>query len=286
MRLIASALVTLAFAGIGSHVQAQTLKVNYDISLAGLPLGKANLSSTFSGPKYELQGNVKLSGLARMLTGGKGAGTASGVIVGAQPQSAGFAVTSKSSSNQRTVRMGLEGGNVAAVEIVPPLEPKPDRVPVKETDKKGVVDPLSALIMPAVASGSVTDAANCDRTIPIFDGASRLDIVLSYAETKAVDVPGYSGAVLVCKARYVPVSGHRTQRPSTKFMQDNRDMTVWLAPVEGQRLLFPIRVAVRTMIGMGALEASNWSVEGDAKVVPTSVRRVRANQAIRAGAAQ
>ena len=39
MRLIASALVTLAFAGVPALVQAQTLKVTYDISLAGLPLG-------------------------------------------------------------------------------------------------------------------------------------------------------------------------------------------------------------------------------------------------------
>ena len=49
MRLIASAFMTLAFAGIGSLAQAQTLRVSYDISLAGLPLGKADLSSSFAG---------------------------------------------------------------------------------------------------------------------------------------------------------------------------------------------------------------------------------------------
>ena len=126
--------------------------------------------------------------------------------------------------------------------------------------------------MPAVASGSLMSSANCNRTLPVFDGAARFDVVLSYAETKDVELPGYSGPVLVCNARYVPISGHRSLRPSTKFMQDNRDMSVWLAPVEGQRLLFPVRVAVRTMIGMSVVEASSWSVDGGAKVVPTSLR--------------
>lgn len=288
MRLIASALLTLSLAGIGSQAQAQpaqTLKVNYNLSLAGLPLGKADLSSTFTGPKYEMQASVKLSGLVKMVTGGKGAGTASGTITGSQLQSRGFAVNTKSSGEQRIVRMALDDGDVAEVEIVPPLEPKEDRVPVKEADKKGVIDPLSALIMPALASKSLTDEANCNRTIPVFDGAARQNIVLSYSGTKTVNVPGYSGPVLVCNARWVPISGHRPQRSTIKFMQENKDMSVWLAPVEGPRVLFPIKVAVRTMLGIGELEAASWSVEGDSTA--TAARRgAKGREPIRAGVGQ
>jgi hypothetical protein len=285
MRLMASALVTLAFFASGSLAQAQRLKVSYDLSLAGLPLGTADLSSTFNGSKYEMAGTAKLSGLAKMLTGGKGAATASGTLKGAAPQSANFSVVSKSSSEQRTVRMGIAGGKVAELEVDPPVEPKPDRVPVKEADKKGVVDPMSALLMPALASKSLTDPDNCNRTIPVFDGASRLNVVLTYAETKNVEVPGYSGPVLVCNARYVPISGHRSERAATKFMQENKDMSVWLAPVEGPRVLFPLRVAVRTMIGMGELQASQWSLEGDAGS-PASRRTRKADETVKAGAAQ
>ncbi|HZH09390.1 MAG TPA: DUF3108 domain-containing protein [Microvirga sp.] len=291
MRLIASALLTLSAMALGTPAQAQaaqTLKVNYNLSLAGLPLGKADLASTFTGSKYQVQGNVKLSGLVKMITGGKGAGTASGTIVGAQLQPQGFAVTSKSSGEQRTVRMSLDDGNVVEAEVVPPVEPKEDRVPVKEADKKGVIDPLSALIMPAMASKSLTDQANCNRTIPVFDGAARQNIVLTYAGTKTIEVPGYSGPVLVCNARWVPISGHRTQRPSTKFMQENKDMNVWLAPVEGPRVLFPIKVAVRTMVGMGELEAASWSVEGDVKPASAATPKpaAKAKAPIQAGAGQ
>jgi hypothetical protein len=271
MRLFASAFIALALVGTGSPADAQTLRVDYDISLAGLSLGTADLSSTFDGPRYKMQAAVKLSGLAKMLTGGKGAATASGAISGARPQPAAFAVTSRSSSDQRTVRMGLTGGNVAAVEINPPIDEKADRVPVKDEDKKGVIDPVSALLMPAVSSGNLMDSANCNRTIPIFDGAARFDVVLSYDSTQPVDKPGYKGPVLVCKARYVPISGHRALRPSTKFMQENKDMSVWLVPLQAQRVLVPVRISVRTMVGTSVVEASRWSLEGDAKVIPISL---------------
>ena len=221
---------------------------------------------------------ARLTGLAGLLTGGKGAATAAGAVSGPQPTPSAFAVTSRSSNDQRTVRMGLTLGNVAAVEISPPLDEKPDRVPIRDAHKRGIVDPVSALLMPALAGGNLTDPANCNRTIPIFDGAARFDVVLSYGETKSVDKPGYKGPVLVCNARYVPIAGHRALRPSTKFMEDNKDMQVWLAPVEKARLLVPLRIAVRTMIGMSVIEASKWDLGEGGAVVP-------AGPAIRAGAA-
>ena len=87
-----------------------------------------------------------------------------------------------------------------------------------------MLDPVSAP-MPASAKGDLTDLANCNRTLPIFDGAARFDVVLSYGETRRSRSPA-KGPVLVCNARYVPIAGHRALRPTTKFMQDNRDMSV------------------------------------------------------------
>jgi len=220
-----------------------------------------------------MQFAVKLTGLARMLTGGKGAATVSGSILGAQPQPSTFAITSHSSSEQRTVRMGLSGGNVAAVDVNPPVDEKPDRVAIKDADKRGVVDPLSALLMPVAAGKGPMDPANCGRTLPIFDGAARFNVVLSYGETRTVDIPGYGGQVLVCNARYVPISGHRALRPATKFMEENKDISVWLAPVAGQKVLVPVRIAVRTMVGMSVVEASNWSLDPTPAVTPISAGR-------------
>jgi hypothetical protein len=238
-----STLLALAFCGSALSVQAQTLKVDYALSLVGLPLGSANLVTTVDGSKYKMEVGAKLTGLAGLLVGGKGVANSAGAVPGPQPLPASFAVTSRSGK-----------------------------------DERGVVDPVSALLMPAASSGNPTDPANCNRTLPIFDGAARFDVVLTYGETKTVEKPGYKGPVIVCNARYVPIAGHRTERPATKFMEENRDMQVWLAPVEGTRLLVPLRISVRTMVGMSVVEASKWNVGGEAKVIPT------AGQAIKAGA--
>jgi hypothetical protein len=275
-----STLAAAALCATSLPAGAETLKVTYEVSLIGLPLGSADLATVVDGSKYSVEVGAKLTGLAGLLIGGKGAANSAGAVSGPQPQPSAFAVTSRAGKEQRTVRMGLNGGNVAALAIMPPLEEKPDRVPLKEVHKRGVVDPVSALLMPAAAAGSLTDPANCNRTIPVFDGAARFDVILKYAETKTVEKPGYKGPVLVCNARYVPIAGHRALRPSTKFMEENRDMQVWLAPVEGTRLLVPMKISVRTMIGMSVVEASSWSLSGDARLVPT------AGKAIRAGAAR
>jgi hypothetical protein len=176
--------------------------------------------------------------------------------------------------NQRAGSLGHRISGLAGIfgaivhrllqEVTPPLIDMGDRVPVTPANKRGIVDPASALMMPAVSRGELTDQANCNRTIPIFDGATRFNVVLSYGETRNVEKPGYSGPVLVCNARYQAIAGHRPDRPGVKFMEDNRDMSVWLAPVEGTRVLLPVRIAVRTTLGTNIIEATRWNRSGAA----------------------
>jgi hypothetical protein len=136
-----------------------------------------------------------------------------------------------------------------------------------------VIDPVSALLMPFYGRGEAADPAACNRTLPVFDGAARFDIVLSYAETRVVDRPGYAGPVVICNARYVPIAGHRPDRPGTRFMQENQEISVWLAPVEGTRILVPMRITVKTMMGVTVIDAQRWTQERDARPIPAAARR-------------
>jgi hypothetical protein len=47
-------------------------------------------------------------------------------------------------------------------------------------------------------------------------------------------------------------------------MEENRDMWVWLAPVEGTRVLIPMRISVATTMGVSLVEATRWAVDGGA----------------------
>lgn len=240
---------------------AASLAVDYTIALAGLRIGTARLAGAFDRDAYQVDVSATLTGLVGAITGGQGSARSSGAL-GALPLPQTFAIATRTASSGIAVRMALSHGNVIQTEITPPLVDMQDRVPVTAGAKRGIVDPASALLMPARGAGPLLDPSNCDRTLPLFDGATRFNVVLSYAETREVQKPGYAGPVLVCNARYQAIGGHRPDRPGVKFMEDNREMSVWLAPVEGTRLLVPLRISVLTEIGTNIIEATRWSRSG------------------------
>lgn len=252
---LAAALLTGAF-----PAGAASLDAAYDVSLLGMTFGKASLSGDIEGSRYKLDVQAKLTGLVGGFTGGRGSGAATGNLNAGKLSPATFAISSASTSESRTVRMALERNAVQAVEIEPPIDAKPDRVPISDAHRRNVMDPISAFLMP-VEGGRNSGAAACNRTLPIFDGAARYDIKLSYAGTREVTLDGYSGPVSVCQARYVPISGHRALRPSTKFMAENKEISTWLAPIAGTTMMLPVRISVKTMIGTAVIEASRFKVD-------------------------
>lgn len=261
---LATAITSVAVSAVPA--QAASLDARYDVSLLGLTLGTAGLAGTIDGANYKLDMVAKLTGLVGGVTGGRGSGAATGALVGGKLSPKTFAVSSASSSESRTVRMALADNTVAGVDIEPPIDEKPDRVPLNDSHRRSIIDPLSAFIMPV--SGKGKDA--CNRTLPIFDGAARYDIKLTNAGTRNVKLDGYSGPVAVCQARYVPIAGHRALRPSTKFMAENKDITAWLAPVAGTDVMVPVRISVKTMVGTAVIEASSFKV--DPGVTASAVR--------------
>ena len=259
LALVAVAMATELVGATGAH--ADVLHVTYRVSLVGLPIGAVNLSADLTPSSYSIQGDAKMTGLARILNNARGASTGKGAIVEGHVSPATFATIAASSNMTRTIRMALAGNAVTGVDISPPYEDKPDRVPLGPGDEKGVVDPVGAVIIPAPASGPIVSPAACDRKVPIFDGYTRFDIELTYVGERRVTTKGYEGPVVVCAARYIPIAGHRRDRPATKFMADNKDLEVWLAPIERDHVLIPYRVSVRTMIGTTVVEATEFRVE-------------------------
>jgi hypothetical protein len=262
-------LTRLAFAAVGmmaalvwaAGARADAVHVTYRVSLIGLPIGAVNLNADLTPTSYSIQGDAKATGLARILANARGASAGTGAIVQGHVSPATFATIAADSKMTRTIRMALAGNAVTGVEISPPFDEKPDRVPLGPGDEKGVVDPVGAVIIPAPASGPIVSPAACDRKVPIFDGYTRFDIDLTYVGERRVATKGYEGPVVVCAARYVPIAGHRRDRPATKFMAENKDLEVWLAPIEKDRVLIPFRVSVRTMIGTTVVEATEFRID-------------------------
>jgi hypothetical protein len=255
----ACGLLALALPGAAS---ADGFKARYSVKLIGLSLGSATLQGSVEPDAYQIDATAKLSGVAALVSSSRGAASASGLMTQGRVAPNAYATTSANATMTRTVRMAMTAGNVKAAEIAPPFDDLPGRVPVTEAHKQKILDPLSALVM-TVPLGDVIGPSSCARSLPVYDGWARFNIVLSYVGLRQVRVKGYDGPVAVCAARYVAVAGHRPDRPATKFMEDNKEMEVWLAPVGKSRAAVPFRISVATMVGTTVIEATEFEITPD-----------------------
>ena len=234
-------------------------KAIYSVSFMGFQIAKGSLAVRVDRGSYAAKLHISTSGLARIVSSEESYATAKGRL-GRDIVPASYELMSRGDKVTQ-VTMGLSGGDVRKLNAVPELTERPYRVPITGSHKRNIVDPLSAALVPVKASAG---KAACDRKLPIFDGWTRYDIKLSYKSTEKVSVPGFEGEAIVCKARWVPVAGHREGNASTKFMQDNKDLEAWFVPSGESGLMVPYKISVKTMKGLLVVQAQQF---GDGKPV-------------------
>jgi Protein of unknown function (DUF3108) len=252
------ALVACLSPALAPHAHADSVDIKYSVSLSVLPIGAAYLSGKITSDNYKVEAGVKLTGLASLVASARAVVTATGNISANRSVPTTYATTASNSKITRTIRMALNGGTVSALDINPPFDETPDRIPVTEAHKHNIIDPLGAILVPY--TGDKINDSVCNRKLPIFDGGARFDISLTFTEMRDVKIKGYEGPVAVCAARYTPVAGHRPDRPATKFMTENRDIEIWLAPVNSTHVAVPYRISLKTMTGTALVEASEFII--------------------------
>jgi hypothetical protein len=253
-------IATLAIAGwsLPAHSD-EKLEVTYAATLAGLSFGSGQLIIDVANQQYAAHGNGQVSGLWQLFSGTRGSIVAQGRINRGHVLPVSYQANVSTSQFDYVVRMELQGGNVKELVALPPLTPAADRVPLTEAHRRGVLDPATAVLMPVAGTGEVLGPAACDRTLPIFDGHQRFNVVFSFKRMEMVKAhTGYEGPVVVCAVLYRPVAGHRPGRYSVKYLQEQKDMEVWLAPIAGTRMVVPYRVSVPTLVGAAVIEAERF----------------------------
>ena len=265
------ALGAVALAVLPGAAQAQTkLEARYAVTLAGIPLGAGTWVIDIAADQYTAVASGRTTGLVKLVSDGSGTTGSKGLLQGANVVPAGYVASMISDKKADEVRMTMGGGAVKTYVAVPPLEPSPERVPVTEAHRKGVVDPMSAGLMPVAGKGELLTPEACKRKLAIFDGRTRVDIDLVYKRMDHVKADkGYQGPVVVCQVLYRPIAGHRPERSAIKYLVEQRDMEMWLAPIDGTRVLVPFRFSVPTPFGLGVLQA-NYFV---ANPLPTQALR-------------
>jgi hypothetical protein len=235
------------------------LEAEYVVTISGIPIGRGNWIVEVSDDQYTAAASGTTTGLVRFFTGARGTSAAHGNVVGGQPVPTSYAATINYDRKVDDVRIALTGGSVTDYAVEPPLPPAPDRIPVTDTDRRGVFDPMTSMLNHVAGAGDPVSPEACNRKVAVFDGRVRYDLHSEFKRMETVKADrGYAGPSPVCAVYFTPISGYVPDRPAIRYLVELRDAEVWLAPISGTRMVVPFRFSMPTPLGMGVLQATEF----------------------------
>jgi hypothetical protein len=247
-------------AGNGEFRPPAKLDAVYTATLLGFPIGEIVWTVELRDNRFSASATGSTLGLLRIIAGGHGIASASGAMSGHRPVASNFMVRITHGSTAEETKIAFSGGKAREYTAPAPL-PNPNLVPLTDAYRMGVVDPMTALLIHVPGRGELAAPAACDRKIAIFDGHMRFDLRLAFKRVEQVRANmGYQGPAVVCAAYFSPLAGYDPNRYAIKYLEAERGMEIWLAPLAGTRLLVPFRISVPTPIGIGILQATRFVV--------------------------
>jgi hypothetical protein len=258
LRMIAATAVLGSIADASALAQGK-VDAQYTAYLAGLPIGKGSWVIDIGDAHFSASVDGRTTGLVRVVTGGQGTTVAQGSVSGGQPLASTYVANIKTSHKSDDVRLTLANGTAKDVQVDPPIDNDPARVPITDAMRQGVTDPMTASLIYVPGTGNMLVPESCQHAAPVFDGRMRYDLRMAYKRMETVKADkGYAGPALVCSVYFKPVGGHIPTRAAVKYLTETRDVEVWLVPVAGTRILVPFRIQAPTPVGLAMIEANQF----------------------------
>jgi Protein of unknown function (DUF3108) len=236
---------------------ASRITAVYRVDLAGFNLGDFRLTTTFRGDDYEMRGEGRLTILEGLVYEWRGVTASAGRVTSAGPEPAMYALSYSDGGKQMTEQLRMTFGDraVTGVSIVPNKRPAPRTIPVTKEQLEGVLDPMSGAFLSAHSENPNGDLTVCNRTLPVFDGRQRFDLVIT--PKRAVTVrrttpTGYGGPAVICGVKFIPIAGYQPDNPGIRLMSQSNEIEVWLVPVRGTDMYVPYRIVLPTPVGYGS----------------------------------
>lgn len=235
------------------------LEAKYEASLAGIAVGKGQWAIDINDDQYSAAASGGTAGLLKAFAGGSGSGQSTGrVVAGALVPSTYNAVTT-SAKKSETIKMLITPGYVKeySIEPEPPLDP--EKIPITDAHRRGVIDPMTGSLLRVAGAGELLTPDSCRTGTSIFDGRMRYDLKLDYKRMDNVKAEkGYHGPAIVCAVYFTPIAGYVPDRAAIKYLAAQRNIEVTLVPIAGTRVLVPYRMVVPTPLGVAMLEATEF----------------------------
>jgi Protein of unknown function (DUF3108) len=265
MKRLVSIVVSLAAFVLGDtyasrvHALPATVRAVYEVNFNGFTVGSFEFVSQAEEQSYTLTGNAQLTLLLGAFTW-VGETRSFGLIANESPRPAAFSFDFRTNNNKSgSTKVDFANGGVFDVRNSPPATLKTDTVPLREQHLKGVLDPLSAILVIA----RYTNPDPCDHRLPIFDGKERFDLVLSYKGQVKVSEQQPSGQPAiahVCRVKYRPIAGHKVDAESS-YLATSDEIEVSLRPIPSANVLVPYQITIPTLIGYATIVSKRVEIE-------------------------
>ncbi|WP_291009665.1 DUF3108 domain-containing protein [Hoeflea sp.] len=235
-------------------LRAEPVKVHadYSVRLIGLPVAYANFVSEVNGNDYRISGTLRTSAFSDILSKTRGSADVSGRLTADRLQATNFQVSYSSGKSAKKTEIEFRNGNVKSTVNTPKRKASgADWVPLTDADLRAVLDPLSSLVFPG---GSKV----CPRSLPIFDGQSRVTLHLAPKGVRPFRTEGFAGDAIVCSVRFEPKAGYRTGSSGIQYLSQLKTMEVWFAKHERGDLYAPVYAKIPTKIGQVIVAATRF----------------------------
>jgi hypothetical protein len=237
-------------AGSSAHAWPANVRAVYDVNFNGFSVGTFEFKAQSEDESYTFTGNAQLTLLLGAISW-TGETRSFGLIANNAPKPAAFVFDFWANTKMGSTKVDFDNGTVSDVRHSPPSLPKPGTVPLREQHLKGVIDPLSAIMVVA----RVSNPNPCDRRLPIFDGKERFDLVLTYKGQMRVSEQQPSGQPAmahVCRVKYQPIAGHNVDAEHS-FIATTDGIEVALRPIPSANVMVPYQITIPTLFGYATI---------------------------------
>ncbi len=263
---VAACLLLAAGRGIRA-AETSSVALDYELWAGGLHALTFETKLTSKAPLYQVDLAVRTEGvIGRMFPFTMQARTlGEKKLDGLRPQRFGSRARWKGNDRRVTLRYGADGS--LTTEVVPPPEDD-NRDPVPQAQRRGTLDPMSAILAMIEAT---SQTGQCSARIPVFDGRRRYDMVLRHigpAEIKPTSYSVYAGPVTECRAGFERVAGFWNNR---RFQECRlNEVRVFIAPVLDGAPPVPVRVEAKNDYLAVRAHLVNARFEPSAAIDPAS----------------
>lgn len=238
--LVLASVFPVAPASLAADVQYRS---EYSVALGVLPIARLSFDTNVAGDRYRIQGDFQASGLIEVVREVSAKSQVSGKLAAGRLMPDRYTLDYRSGKKKELFDIQFSEGNVVAVSVEPKPKPRPASwVELTEADLKAVMDPIGAFLIP-----DGTDV--CAQRLPVFDGESRMDLVLQPKGTEAFKAGKVKGEAIVCSVRYEPRAGYRKGRKDIEYLKSVTDMEIWFAKTERLKLYAPVYAKIPTRYG-------------------------------------